>query len=173
MSNLPTWIVSEIKHARHQSESFPPHLRHLFKSDIKIPEVVRNSPKAGNAQKNTRRTYLKKKQNPHLKPIQYSDKVTNLWKNFDSSINPLLYKYSLSGGEKAPDNFIQFSPQLEFYKRQIRKEPFHVRRSSNPMRHSDSTDEECVDNGVQCDLKSDTSENNTKIHRVNLHYINL
>jgi hypothetical protein len=173
MSNLPNWIVSELRHSKHQSESFPPRLRHLFRSEFKTPEVLRNSPKALNLHKISK-TYLKKKRIPHLEPIEFKNKCSKLWMKFDSRLNSIVRKFSPSIKQKVAEKNPFYTPQLKFYKNANKERLYNLRRASNPIQNSFSTDEEYAEYGVQCDLKSESSENDVKVHVANyVHYINL
>jgi hypothetical protein len=63
---------------------------------------------------------------------------------------------------------------LKFYKNANKERLYNLRRASNPIQNSFSTDEEYAEYGVQCDLKSESSENDVKVHVANyVHYINL
>lgn len=162
MSNLPTWIVSELRHGRQHSEAFAPNLRYLNRNDLKIPKVIKNSPRVLNFRK-IPKTYLKKNRDPYLEPLEFKNKCIKFWSKFDSRVSPILQKYSPTLKRKAEKKLPYYSPQLQFYKNANKNRPYHIRRSSNPIHFSDSTDEECNENGIQCDLMSDSSENEVKV----------
>ena len=105
----------------------------------------------------SRKHFMKK--NIKLAPLDYKKESNKLWSKFDKRITPMLFRY------KQAEKNTSFSPQILKYNETYEKPAKgykHLRRFSNLIQYTDSTNEDIA---VQCDLNSELSENETKINQ--------
>ena len=169
MNNIPSWILYELHKTNFLSSSLQKKPK-TQKNPSPPLKILQKSPPQLTHQQSKFFSDFSKKQRVKLAPLDYKRKCNKLWTKFDTRISPILQKYSpvsIKNHKKLPS----FSP--DFYRnKQQRNHNLNVRRFSNPIKFTETSDEEQAESGIQCDIMSDSSENGIKINEADYFVIN-